>query len=454
MDFHSEEDVNSWISKQKQEIAIALAARSALRMLPLVAMSTQSDAPRLILLCFRSAILALSAAIRIDHQLMDGASPVARRTLPFSARKFVASDKDDRSLANSGIRNISSPINAFDAATAVLLVFNGHSIEHVANAIARIGPDRGLSVAVFSEEVDFLLARNLDTMALLAEPLWLGNEPRQGYSDLYEGGHDGKALNAEINILREALLKVPAFDFWLNFYDKILAGGDHPWPLWRKIALIDPKIWDAGPEAVAEEIARIEAGFARSAPDETIYRQHIRHLITHAAQTELGAEAVADGLEQALAAWAAECGNHKPDELVTLEAVPPILRRIASAVSGTGADREALLRAEIEMLRRRMFSLENDVRAREEMIRRLSQDNSDLSGKLLSLAAKPTLREKAIEAAVVGFASAASVSAWGLLVFGASQFLGPLLESAILDFFAGNAHKAPTAPLPEQFADI
>lgn len=40
-----------------------------------------------------------------------------------------------------------------------------------------------------------------------------------------------------------------------------MAGDPLPWDLQEQIALIPDKVWEAGPEAVAEEIARIEAEF-------------------------------------------------------------------------------------------------------------------------------------------------------------------------------------------------
>jgi hypothetical protein len=40
-----------------------------------------------------------------------------------------------------------------------------------------------------------------------------------------------------------------------------MAGDPLPWELQEKVALIQNEIWDAGPEAVAAEIARIEAAF-------------------------------------------------------------------------------------------------------------------------------------------------------------------------------------------------
>jgi hypothetical protein len=49
--------------------------------------------------------------------------------------------------------------------------------------------------------------------------------------------------------------------FWARWYAAAMAGDPLPWDLQEQIALIPNDIWDAGPEAVAEEIARIEAAY-------------------------------------------------------------------------------------------------------------------------------------------------------------------------------------------------
>lgn len=58
----------------------------------------------------------------------------------------------------------------------------------------------------------------------------------------------------------EVLAKV-GWDFWQRWYEGMHQGKPLLWDLQREVALIDDEIWKAGPEAVAEEIARIEARF-------------------------------------------------------------------------------------------------------------------------------------------------------------------------------------------------
>lgn len=49
--------------------------------------------------------------------------------------------------------------------------------------------------------------------------------------------------------------------FWREWYQGFLDGKPLDWELQRRVALIDDAIWEAGPEAVAEEIEKIRAKF-------------------------------------------------------------------------------------------------------------------------------------------------------------------------------------------------
>jgi hypothetical protein len=61
---------------------------------------------------------------------------------------------------------------------------------------------------------------------------------------------------------RDDLLRAGGpWTFWDGWYARSMAGDPLPWDLQERIALIPNEIWEAGPEAVAEEIARIEAEF-------------------------------------------------------------------------------------------------------------------------------------------------------------------------------------------------
>jgi len=81
----------------------------------------------------------------------------------------------------------------------------------------------------------------------LAAPLWSGQHPEWF-----------RTLDAEMRASWDA---VPAFSFWLRWWDGVLSGRQIDWALQEKVALIPTEIWEQGAEAVAKEIARIEEQF-------------------------------------------------------------------------------------------------------------------------------------------------------------------------------------------------
>ena len=76
----------------------------------------------------------------------------------------------------------------------------------------------------------------------ISMPLWLNRE------------------NPFEEIWREIVSEVKGSEwaFWIKWYEDALQGRPQNWQMLEQIALIDPKIWEAGAEAVAKRIAEIE----------------------------------------------------------------------------------------------------------------------------------------------------------------------------------------------------
>ena len=81
---------------------------------------------------------------------------------------------------------------------------------------------------------------------LMIEPLW---------DNLSEPDWLAALLKPNPDILDSG----PTWVFWRDWYQGFLIGEPLDWELQRRVALIDNAIWGAGPEAVAAEIAKIEA---------------------------------------------------------------------------------------------------------------------------------------------------------------------------------------------------
>ena len=80
------------------------------------------------------------------------------------------------------------------------------------------------------------------------EPIWPENKSKQLY-------------NATKRFFSALAADRTYGSFWCEWYQGFLDGKPMDWELQRRVALIDDAIWEAGPEAVAKEIARIRAAF-------------------------------------------------------------------------------------------------------------------------------------------------------------------------------------------------
>ncbi len=98
-------------------------------------------------------------------------------------------------------------------------------------------------------EADVLVVEQTGPEHLSRAPLWSQFEHPPEFSQAYE------------EFIRFSRSSDLLWTFWTKWYDRAMAGDPLPWDLQEQIALIPNEIWEAGPEAVAEEIARIEAAF-------------------------------------------------------------------------------------------------------------------------------------------------------------------------------------------------
>lgn len=105
---------------------------------------------------------------------------------------------------------------------------------------------------------------------VLLAPLWAeSDKPFWSEDDesLMWSRDERQLMRTAENPFRETWEKVktlstaPEYAFWIKWYEDALTGRAPNRKMLEQIALIDPEVWDAGAEAVAEEIARIVASF-------------------------------------------------------------------------------------------------------------------------------------------------------------------------------------------------
>lgn len=111
--------------------------------------------------------------------------------------------------------------------------------------VADLSTDFALTNAI-PTDVAYLSRAPADTLALFTTPLWP------------ESSTDSAV--PELLAFKDTAPNTP-WAFWAEWYDGMLRGEPMDWELQRRVALMPDNIWDAGVEAVADEIARIRARF-------------------------------------------------------------------------------------------------------------------------------------------------------------------------------------------------
>lgn len=156
--------------------------------------------------------------------------------------------------------------------------------------------------------------------------------------------------------------------FWKRWLDGFQAGQPISWALQLRIASISDSIWNAGPKAVAKEIARIEAEWEAEQdvkqgrvpelePDNVVplfqYPQTVVANVSHVSTT----------ITQNFELFRQETGlNQTPEMVLPLEAMVASLDRIGDLVAkGQSAANEQALKEEIGRLYGRIVQLEAEL---------------------------------------------------------------------------------------------
>lgn len=255
-------DLEAWLETQPKDICGAITARAALRVWPLVTATRltnriyQGEKEAIALLtgwAFLTSSLAVKTPSSEIEQASIGASVFVEK---FSAAAYNRYDE-----GNSGSEE--ATLVVVDVATDLCVMFNSkntarsarQSIQGAAAAASiAVEPDR-LNIFGATAVYDGFLSivfndanSGLSSSDLLSRPLWpSGSEPEWL----------GKFRSESPDLL----MTDPDFTFWARWYDGFVRGEPLDWELQRRVALIDPDIWNEGASAVAKEIAKIEAKY-------------------------------------------------------------------------------------------------------------------------------------------------------------------------------------------------
>lgn len=265
MPVKNDEEFRAWLEEQPKAVCTAIAYRAAMRVLPLAALWRDHSkvGSRFALAAFRTSLIsgvaavgpahdlkaaaytaadAADAAASAGHAAYAAANAVTRAVARTAdAATYAAGDAAARAAgtAADATKAADSAVDAVDAAaSAVARAAARPPVARAARAVAR----GTVSAAAYA---DTDLASDIIMRSAIAVP--------PEVLDAIEAHAVGKT-----DILRAG----GPWTFWAKWYDRAMAGDPLPWDLQEQIALIPSEVWEAGPEAVAEEIARIEEEFS------------------------------------------------------------------------------------------------------------------------------------------------------------------------------------------------
>ncbi|MBO6789678.1 MAG: hypothetical protein JJ894_03990 [Dinoroseobacter sp.] len=236
-DFSNEDAVEAWFKTQPPEVAIAIAARASLRLLPTVMgnFAPNANADKVLgmrLAVFRATLVSAARAmcpadqIQQAKRLQDAARAAAR------AARFVYTDDSAGAAAR-----------AFRSATAAERAAKAEAAAAISFVLSR--GSAGAAATPSASATDAARAGD-DLPAVFDAALWPDEseapELAQGWASF-----------------RDTYEQDPVWGFWVKWYAAMWHGTPLDWALQTQIALIDNAIWEQGPEAVADKIREIEA---------------------------------------------------------------------------------------------------------------------------------------------------------------------------------------------------
>jgi hypothetical protein len=241
----NEEEFREWLESQPREVCVAIAYRAAMRVLPLATTADDSigDIHRQIALaacraCLTAGAGARSTSIEVRAAADSAAQAASQSPLSSDAAAYAARSADSSDHAGAAWFAVDAALDASaEAANSVRAMDRnqrglGFFEYEVTDAIlSRILKDAGLTLySMMNSEI-----------TVSPEINWAVGQFRRSGVDLLRA--DG------------------SWAFWSIWYDRAMAGDPLPWDLQEQIALISNDIWEAGPDAVAAEIERIEAAY-------------------------------------------------------------------------------------------------------------------------------------------------------------------------------------------------
>lgn len=360
----------AWLDDQRREVCLWFGCRVALRTLPNVGFDKTATDNGLALATFRAAMTGLALAMR-ERSYGPALTIQVKHSFPIADVSHP--------------RTAKSPINAFNFLSSIasgaslgdrVAVLYSDCVLDVENAWKS-----GLSMYEDGERYDPIVTRSEQNTQYYNERYAYGHHlgreiKKYGGSEglteevfhsaaTYDGSHPScwgalwpsgpiSVAKAGWESLKAQWDNDPDWQFWTEWYERILVGNPLPWELTQRIALeVTEEEWDAGPNVVAKRIAKIRENFEGGSLDQDALQSHMQQLARSSVLHADVAESTGLQIEAAILAFKrAAPANQLPDGFAAFEALAPTFLSISATLSvpaGTTPD-TASLQAEVNRL--------------------------------------------------------------------------------------------------------
>ncbi|MBO6602516.1 MAG: hypothetical protein JJ938_07795 [Roseicyclus sp.] len=246
MAIENEEQFRAWLDAQPQEVCVAIACRAALRVLPFATRFPErhETLDRLALRTMRAIFTSGVAAVYPIREVKSASAASARAASVAHSTTAASATARTASLAHAAVNAGFAAAHDTDAS-----VYAARAIARAAASVYAARASASASNPAFASARAAIYAdADLPPETLTSNAVSVPDALREAIATASDG-------------MVDVLASGGAWRFWAKWYAGAMAGEPLPWGLQKAVALIPEDIWDAGPEAVAEEIARIEDEF-------------------------------------------------------------------------------------------------------------------------------------------------------------------------------------------------
>jgi hypothetical protein len=248
------ERLEEWLRTQPRQVAVAIAARAALRALPIIQTeaSTERDSfPSLVLSVFRATAISWTVARFPDFRTASAIPAILANTSTTVLARLAEASTFAVQAATAAVRAtivIDPPASAavadtVDAAARAVYSGTGYS-PYGMDFATKFGADPVTEAFWSAVSVDAIQAQQGETASFIADsPLWFHDQPER-LKDLWK---DMKSI---------LLAAGQDWQVWTTWYDDRLDGRVREEERELAYVRIESEIWNQGPAIVNAEIER------------------------------------------------------------------------------------------------------------------------------------------------------------------------------------------------------